>query len=182
MTARVGLVSVIRSLHAGTRSNAMDAVAEPPTTEEDHRRLAEDYLDEAADLFEADAPVTEVRRLAELGGEHAIRAVPEELVPIMLAEVEKTRVLLWARMPNAPADVATTADDPPRDRLIRVDEVIELTGLSRTTLWRRERAGDFPARRRLGANSVAWSEREVLEWVDSQPRNEDTEEPEEVAS
>lgn len=147
----------------------MDAIADPPiTTTEDHRRLAEEYLDEAAALHEADGPTGDVRELADLGVEHAIRAVPPELVPIMLAEVEKTRVALWARMPAALADVAVTAKDddpPPADRLIRVDEVIELTGLARTTIWRRERDGDFPARRRLGENSVAWSEREVLEWI-----------------
>lgn len=50
--------------------------------------------------------------------------------------------------------------------LIRINEVCRLTGLSRTTVWRRERAGDFPARRRLGSNSVAWVLTEVIAWCE----------------
>lgn len=52
-------------------------------------------------------------------------------------------------------------------RLIRIDEVLALTGLSRTSIWRRERAGDFPRRRRIGVNSVAWVLGEVIAWCES---------------
>ena len=52
-------------------------------------------------------------------------------------------------------------------RLIRIAEVQRITGLSRTTIWRRERAGDFPRRRRLGSNSVAWVLAEVIGWCHS---------------
>lgn len=55
-------------------------------------------------------------------------------------------------------------------RLLRVDDVCELTGLSRTTIWRRERKGDFPGRVRLGPNSVGWRAGEVEEWIESRPR------------
>jgi len=48
--------------------------------------------------------------------------------------------------------------------------VIEATGLSRMTLWRLEKAGHFPARRRLGPNSVAWLESDVTAWIESRPR------------
>lgn len=52
-----------------------------------------------------------------------------------------------------------------RDRYIRKDEVVTMTGLSATTIWRHENAGDFPARRQLGPNSVAWLESEVMAWM-----------------
>lgn len=55
-------------------------------------------------------------------------------------------------------------------RLLRVDEVTDRTGLSRTTIWRKERAGEFPTRVKIGENSVAWREEEVEEWIDSRPR------------
>lgn len=55
-------------------------------------------------------------------------------------------------------------------RLIRQDEVIERTGLSRTTIWRREKGGSFPKRVRLGDNSVAWREEEIEDWIESRPR------------
>lgn len=55
-------------------------------------------------------------------------------------------------------------------RLLRQDEVCDRTGLSRTTIWRRERDGDFPRRVQLGDNTVAWVESEVEEWIESRPR------------
>jgi len=45
-----------------------------------------------------------------------------------------------------------------------------LTGLSRTTLWRLERAGAFPTRVQLGANSVGWRAEEVKAWIEGRPR------------
>jgi len=54
--------------------------------------------------------------------------------------------------------------------ILRTEDVTRLTGLSRTTLWRLERSGNFPPRVRLGANSVGWVEDEVHEWIASRPR------------
>ncbi len=50
-------------------------------------------------------------------------------------------------------------------RVVRVDEVISRTGLSRTTLWRLERRGAFPARRQLSPGTVGWIEAEVEAWI-----------------
>jgi prophage regulatory protein len=54
-------------------------------------------------------------------------------------------------------------------RLLRAAEVCERLGISRATLWRWERAGHLPARRRVGPNSVAWLEVEVEEFIASLP-------------
>src|SRR5262249_48555906 len=53
------------------------------------------------------------------------------------------------------------------DRFLRSDEVLTRTGVSRTTIWRLERSGNFPARRRLSPNTVGWRESEVEEWIAS---------------
>ncbi len=55
-------------------------------------------------------------------------------------------------------------------RVIRQNEAIRVTGLSRTTLWRLERAGQFPPRRRLGRNSIGWLQGEIEAWMKSRPR------------
>lgn len=55
-------------------------------------------------------------------------------------------------------------------RILRVDEVVERVGVGRTTLWRWERAGRFPARRQLGDQSVGWLEAEVDAWIEGRPR------------
>ncbi len=54
--------------------------------------------------------------------------------------------------------------------VLRCSEVIRRTGLSRTTIWRRERAGDFPRRLILGPNAMGWIEDEVEQWIAARPR------------
>ena len=56
------------------------------------------------------------------------------------------------------------------DRIIRAKEVVEMTGLSRTTIWRMERYKSFPARVSLGKNSVGWKMSDIQNWVKT--RNE----------
>ncbi len=58
------------------------------------------------------------------------------------------------------------------DRIMRTSEVVKLTGLSKTTIWRRVRSGDFPMPVRLGSlatRSVGWREGEIERWIDSRP-------------
>lgn len=54
--------------------------------------------------------------------------------------------------------------------IMRIPDVARVTGLSRTTIWRLERAGNFPRRLRLSANSVGWSSEEVAAWLEALPR------------
>ena len=54
-----------------------------------------------------------------------------------------------------------------QDRIVRSKEVEEMTGLSRTTLWRLERKGDFPNRVPLGEASVGWKLSEINTWINS---------------
>lgn len=56
------------------------------------------------------------------------------------------------------------------DGLIREPAVIQLTGLSSSTIDRLEHAGDFPARVRIGPRSKGWIKREVKHWIESRPR------------
>ena len=56
------------------------------------------------------------------------------------------------------------------DRILRIPEVVKITGLSRTTIWRRVKSGDFPAPVRLGSlatRSVGWRESQIKQWLDS---------------
>jgi prophage regulatory protein len=49
-------------------------------------------------------------------------------------------------------------------RFLREPEVLKRIGVSDVTLWRWQRKGLFPNRRRLGPNAVGWLEEEVDEW------------------
>ncbi len=55
------------------------------------------------------------------------------------------------------------------DRFLREPEVARLTGLSRTTRWRLERAGRFPRKRRISENAVAWVASEIEIWMAERP-------------
>ncbi|MGP4930430.1 AlpA family transcriptional regulator [uncultured Pseudoalteromonas sp.] len=55
------------------------------------------------------------------------------------------------------------------DRILKQREVVKITGMSRPTIWRKEKLGLFPARRDLGARSVGWLESEIKAWMESLP-------------
>jgi len=50
-------------------------------------------------------------------------------------------------------------------RLISREEVLNKTSLSQPTLWRKERAGEFPKAVRISANRVAYDEDAVDAWI-----------------
>ncbi len=55
-------------------------------------------------------------------------------------------------------------------RMLRAPEVMARTGLSRSTIWRRVRAGTFPAPVELGVNSIGWPASAITEWLENRPR------------
>jgi prophage regulatory protein len=55
--------------------------------------------------------------------------------------------------------------EPEDLRIIRVRELAALLGVSTMTLWRWGQAGNFPAKVRLGANSVGYRRGEVERWL-----------------
>lgn len=65
-------------------------------------------------------------------------------------------------------------------RLVRPSELAERLSVSRSTLWRWERTGRLPKRRRLGhnVNVTGWSAQELEEWFAATRTPEATDEPE----
>lgn len=58
------------------------------------------------------------------------------------------------------------------DRIMRLPEVLNLTGLSRSTLSRLEKGGQFPKRRLLSARAIGWNQGAVLGWLEAQRKGE----------
>jgi prophage regulatory protein len=54
-------------------------------------------------------------------------------------------------------------------RLLRLPEVIEITGLGRDTIYRYIREGRFPRQRRISERASGWREDEIGAWVDLRP-------------
>lgn len=52
-----------------------------------------------------------------------------------------------------------------RSRLIRLPEVLDRVGISRSSIYSRISDGTFPAPIKVGARSVAWLESAIDEWI-----------------
>ncbi|MCW8930998.1 MAG: AlpA family phage regulatory protein [Gammaproteobacteria bacterium] len=73
--------------------------------------------------------------------------------------------LLGYLLNSVSGNIAPEVNNSLPDRILRSKEVQDMTGLSRTTIWRLERKGDFPARIVLGENSIGWRFLEINEWM-----------------
>ena len=51
-------------------------------------------------------------------------------------------------------------------QIIRLKDVIALTGLSRSTIYLRMVQGKFPKKISLGSRAVGWINSEVIEWIE----------------
>ncbi len=56
------------------------------------------------------------------------------------------------------------------NQMLRAPEVMARTGLSRVTIWRRVRAGTFPAPTELGTHRIGWPASVISASLASRPR------------
>ena len=52
------------------------------------------------------------------------------------------------------------------NRIILAPERRQLVPYSDVHIWRKEKAGTFPKRIKLGPNRVGWSLQEILDWIE----------------
>ena len=63
----------------------------------------------------------------------------------------------------------TTSSQTTADRLLRIEDVLAIVGVSRSTLYVMMARNRFPRPVRVHERCVRWRESEVLEWVASRP-------------
>ncbi|EKC6206615.1 AlpA family transcriptional regulator [Cronobacter sakazakii] len=51
------------------------------------------------------------------------------------------------------------------NRLLRITDVINLTGLPKSTIYLKVKNNQFPSQVKIGSRSVAWVENEIQEWI-----------------
>ena len=79
----------------------------------------------------------------------------------------------FVTMPKLSSDVSPNEglqNTPKRDRILRQTKVLEITGLSRTTIWRKVRANQFPKPIEISDNALGWWESEIMEHLANCPR------------
>lgn len=54
---------------------------------------------------------------------------------------------------------------PSPERIIRLRTVLDRTGLSRTTIYRKIAEGTFPAQVKLGVHGAGWHESAIDAWI-----------------
>jgi prophage regulatory protein len=59
--------------------------------------------------------------------------------------------------------------EPVADSYLRFPDVKARSGLSRTTIHRLVKAGDFPAPKRIGNRAVAWLSSDFARWCEGRP-------------
>ena len=74
-----------------------------------------------------------------------------------------------ARNPSAdlPQSPVSTPD---QERFLRMPEVVQMTGLSKTVIYCLIQADQFPKNYRITLRASGWKYSEVMHWMDSRPR------------
>ena len=64
----------------------------------------------------------------------------------------------------------TVANPWPGSRLLRLRQVLEITGLCKSQLYRLLAAGKFPKPVRVGPRTVRWTLESILAWIENLPQ------------
>lgn len=85
----------------------------------------------------------------------------------VITSLMKTRVLpeqTRAKLPSQNIERNIKKDIAPTD-LIKIKEVMKITGLSRSFIYFHKKNGDFPESVKLGSRSIAWVRSSIDDWV-----------------
>jgi prophage regulatory protein len=52
------------------------------------------------------------------------------------------------------------------DKILRLPQVINTTGLSKASIYRLEQSGSFPKRFSLSPGAVGWKDSQIREWIE----------------
>jgi len=63
--------------------------------------------------------------------------------------------------------VHSTERAPMTKRILRLGSVIDITGLSRSTIYLRISEGTFPKQVSLGARAIGWRQEDIQTWLDN---------------
>jgi prophage regulatory protein len=66
--------------------------------------------------------------------------------------------------------VSEPSPTPVRKRLLRLPQVKDATGLSRTTIYRKIASREFPGPIRISQRAIAWIEDYIMGWIVAQEK------------
>jgi len=133
-----------------------------------------ELIQEATSLRGRAADVaTRIRRDSDLlvDVHHQLSATLNRLAPVVAAAAAAAAAAATSSSSasSSSSAAAAMAAAPPPLRLLRVDDVADRLGLSRSQIWRMVSEDRFPKPRRLSVRAVAWLEPEVARWITERP-------------
>ena len=54
-------------------------------------------------------------------------------------------------------------------RILRLPEVLSITGVSRSSIYKWMDEGNFPRPKQLGARAIGWDSTELSQWLENRP-------------
>jgi prophage regulatory protein len=63
-----------------------------------------------------------------------------------------------------------TTQSEPKDRFLRLEEVLKIISVSKTTWWSGVKSGKFPQSIKLTARTTVWSELEIYAFIDEKKK------------
>ena len=54
-------------------------------------------------------------------------------------------------------------------KIIRPADLADLLSVNRVTIWRMEKRGDLPPRKKITKGCVGWLQSDIVEWLDNRP-------------
>ena len=58
--------------------------------------------------------------------------------------------------------------------IIRPSELADILSVSPVTVWRMEKRGELPPRKKISNRCVGWLEKDIEEWLESRPNATET--------
>lgn len=55
----------------------------------------------------------------------------------------------------------------PTKKLLKLDDVVELTGLSSTTIYKYMKTNSFPKPKKIGSRAVRWRYDDIISYIES---------------
>jgi predicted DNA-binding transcriptional regulator AlpA len=139
-----------------------------PRTPNDAGRLDDTQDPLLAKLIELHGRATEIAR--RVLDDVRILADVQRDTSALLGQLWRRRSAPQPPVPVLHASALSPSAEPQSPRFLRFHDVSRRVGLSRSSLWRMERAGRFPQRHQLSANSVGWWEPDIDEWLANRQR------------
>ncbi|HKK43877.1 MAG TPA: helix-turn-helix domain-containing protein [Balneolaceae bacterium] len=53
--------------------------------------------------------------------------------------------------------------------ILRPSDLAEMLNVSRVTIWRMQKRGDLPPRKKISNRCVGWTEKTIENWLESRP-------------